>query len=374
MRPPPADEPVGLADLTVGLPGARRSAAAADLLGRYGARVVVAPAMSIRHPATDEDLVAALKPLLAEPPRFFVATTGEGMRMLFQAADALGVGDDLLSTLRRAEILARGTKAAAACRAGGLGVSWTAPSERSAEIVDHLVEAVRPGDLVAVQEHGAPLPAAEEKRLGRAGAVLVRITPYRRDPPDDPSAARRLVELVAVAGVDALLFTSAAVVAAFDDLADACGLGDVVRRRCARDVAVASGGPVCDDALADRGYRIAIRPRDSRLGLLIRSVAEQLPALATVEAPPELGPGSLRGRTARTPGGAVELDPGPALVVRRLLASYPAPVPVEVLRAETEAESVRGLRMTISRTRARLREIGWDIEAVLESGYRLTAA
>ncbi len=374
MRAPPIDEPVGLADLTVGLPGARRSAEAADLLGRYGARVIVAPAMSIRHATTDEDLVAALRPLLAEPPRFFVATTGEGMRMLFQAAEALGVGDDLLAALRRSEILARGTKAAAACRAGGLAVSWTPPSERSAEIVDHLVEIVRPGDLVAVQEHGAPLPGAEEERLRQAGAELIRIAPYRWDPPDDPPTARRLVELVAAGGVDALLYTSAAVVAAFDDLAAACGLGDAVRRRCARDVAVASVGPVCDDALADRGYRIAIRPRDSRLGLLIRSVAEQLPALATVGAPPELGPGSLRGRTARTPAGAVELSPGPALVVRRLLVSYPAPVPVEVLRAETEAESVRGLQMTISRSRARLREIGWDIEAVLKRGYRLTAA
>jgi len=369
----PSDPPA-LAELTVGLPGARRSGEAADLLGRYGARVVVGPCMSIRHATTDEDLVSALRPLLADPPRFFVATTGEGMRMLFQAAEALGVGDDLVAALRDAEVVARGTKAAAACRAGGLTVAWTPPSERSAEIVEHLVGLVRPGDVVAVQEHGAPLPLDAEAQLRRAGAEVVRVTPYRWDPPEDPAAARRLIEATAAGAVDALLFTSAAVVAAFDHLVAEGGLGEVVRRRCARDVAVASVGPVCDDALEERGYRIAIRPRDARLGLLIRSVAEQLPALATVEAPAGLGPGSLRGRTVATPRGSVELSPGAALVVRRLLDAHPAPVPVEVLRAGSDSESVRGLQMTISRIRPRLREIGWDVESVLKRGYRLSAA
>ncbi len=294
--------------------------------------------------------------------------------MLFQAVEALGVGDELVSSLRSSEVIARGTKAAAACRAGGLTVAWTPGSERSSEIVDHLLGLVEPGDVIAFQEHGAPLPAPAEESLRAAGAELVRIAPYRWERPEDVAAARRLIELTAAGGVDALLFTSAAVVAAFDGLVEEYGLGDVMRRRCERDVAVASVGPVCDDALAERGYRIAIRPRDARLGLLIRSVAEQLPTLATVGVPPPLGPATLRGRTVRTEKGSVEVSPGAGLVLRRLVEAFPRTVPVVDLLADGDSESVRGLQMTISRIRPRLAEVGWDVEAVLKRGYRLTAA
>ncbi|HYH32028.1 MAG TPA: uroporphyrinogen-III synthase, partial [Pseudonocardia sp.] len=156
MSTPPASSAAvpPLAGFTVGVTAARRAEELATMLERRGAVVQQGAALRIVPVADDIELADATRALVARPPDVTVATTGHGFRGWVEAADGWGMGEELVSALGAGTLLARGPKARGAIRASGLVDAWSAPSESSSEVLDHLLARGVDGLRIAVQLHG----------------------------------------------------------------------------------------------------------------------------------------------------------------------------------------------------------------------------
>jgi uroporphyrinogen-III synthase len=307
-----------LAGYTIALTAARRREEFGAALERRGAKVIYAPAIRIVPLADDTELRAATERCLAAPVDIVVATTGIGFRGWVDAAEAWDLADRLVSAMASATLLARGPKARGAIRAAGLREAWSPESESSSEVLTYLTErGGLAGRRVAVQLHGEPLPDMVET-LRAAGAEVIEVPVYRWVPAEDMNPVRRVVEAVAMRGVDAVAFTSAPAAASFLQTTDELGLRHAVGEAMRCTVVAACVGPVTAAPLGHAGIPCVLPPR-SRLGALVREIVEQVPA--------------RRGQTLRIAGHLVEVR-GQAAVVDDVLVPLPA-ASMALLRALT---------------------------------------
>lgn len=269
-------DPAPLAGCTVAVTAARRREELTSLLERRGADVLAAPAIRIVPSHDDDQLLAVTRSCLALAPDVVVATTGIGFRGWMEAADGWGLGEQLRACLGRAELLARGPKAKGAVRAAGLAETWSPVSEASDEVLARLLAEGVAGRRVAVQLHGEPQPGFTGA-LREAGADVVEVPVYRWVPAEDIRPLRRLVEQVVAGAVHCVTFTSAPAVASMLDVAREDGRGDALVEALSGPVLVAAVGPVTAAPL-DRLGILTVQPERARLGALVRTVVEELPA------------------------------------------------------------------------------------------------
>ncbi|WP_173401146.1 uroporphyrinogen-III synthase, partial [Arthrobacter sp. Br18] len=167
-----------LAGFRIGVTSDRRSGDLIDALERRGASVMHAPALKIAPIAEDTELLIDTRAMLASRPDLFVITTAYGMRRWFEAADAAGLGDELLDTMGQGRIYVRGPKARGAVRAAGLTDVGISADETTATLVDDLLARDLTGLTIGVQLH-AYADSVQLQRLADAGATLLTVTPYR---------------------------------------------------------------------------------------------------------------------------------------------------------------------------------------------------
>ena len=265
-----------LAGFTVAVTAARRREELSALLVRRGARVVEAPAIRIVATQDDEQLLAATRACVAEHPDVVVATTGVGFRGWMEAADRWGLGEQLRGEIARAELLARGPKAKGAVRAAGLAEAWSPDSEATDEVLARLLAEGVHGRRVAVQLHGEPLPEFTGA-LREAGADVLEVPVYRWVPAEDLAPLRRLVTQTAASAVDCVTFTSAPAVASLLATAEQEGRREQLLAALAGPVLAACVGPVTAAPLERLGVP-SVQPARARLGALVRTVVEELPA------------------------------------------------------------------------------------------------
>jgi uroporphyrinogen-III synthase len=362
-----------LAGFVVGVTAGRRAEEQAALLERRGARVLLGPVMATSYLASDERLRRATDELLAVPPRFLVLTSGIGVRAWFEAAQSWGVEEELLAALTAARVLARGPKAAAAARAAGLQVAWSAPDERMADVYAALeVEAVD-GARVAVQCYGQRDPELG-RRLAARQATVIEVQPYRWEAPADDGPARRLVEATVEGRVHAVTFTSAPATERLAWLADDMGAGQELRHALgSSQVVVACMGPVCSEAAeANLGVVDSVAPSVGRLGLLVRLLTERLQAMRREVRVGEVT-ALFQGDVVAVGGRAVQLTPLDAALTRALLARPGAVVSRRELartvwQRPTDEHTVEA---AVARLRQRLGPLGRAVETAPRRGYRL---
>ncbi|PTT22282.1 uroporphyrinogen-III synthase [Microbacterium sp. HMWF026] len=356
---------------TVLLPVDRRSGELSAALERHGARVRVAPALTIIPHVDDDELVSATRRLVADPPDVVVATTGVGFRGWMETADEAGLHDELSAVLRSARIVARGPKARGAIQQAGFEADWVAESETSAELRDFLVAEGVAGLHVAVQHHGSGADGLDEA-FEAAGARVTSLTIYRWGPPPDPEAVAASARQVARGEIDAVLFTSAPAAREWILAAErADALGGVASRARSGQVLVAAVGPITAGPLLDAGIEPLV-PDRGRLGALVRAVVTHYggvdaPLIATTAG--ALGIRSsgvvLDGRFVPVPRTGVE--------ILRALAKAPGTVVsrTELLAALSSTEaSGHAVEVAVARTREALG--GTDlIRTVYKRGYRL---
>jgi uroporphyrinogen-III synthase len=264
-----------LAGRRVGITADRRWRAQADLLENLGAEVIHGPTIRTVDLSGDEALRQATLDLIDRPPDFLVGTTGMGMTMWLEAADAWELGGPLRDALRQGRVVARGAKSTSALRRQGFEVAWQAPSETMEEVVDFLIGQGIGTARVALQlfdPGGHPSTAALAARCRE----LVEIPVYRWLMPDDAGPAERLIEAMCAGAVDAVTFTSQPAVHHLFRIAEGCGRADDLRTACNGAVLPVCVGPVCADAALAEGITRPTWPDPPRLAAMVRLVASAL--------------------------------------------------------------------------------------------------
>ncbi len=368
-------EELPLAGFTVAVTAARRRDELTNLLVRRGARVVEAPAIRIIPTHDDEQLRAVTEACITAPPDVVVATTGIGFRGWMEAADGWGLGEPLRAQLSRIELLVRGPKAKGAVRAHGLAEAWAPDSESLEEVVTHLLQEGVAGKRVAVQLHGEPLPEVVAA-LTRAGAQVVEIPVYRWVPAEDLRPLQRLVDQACSGQVDCITFTSAPAVVSLLDAATQRSRRPALLRALSNDVLAACVGPVTAAPLERLGIP-TVQPDRYRLGALVRTVVEELPARRTRVVRTGAHVLELRGHHVLVDGEAVTLTGRQSAVLSALLDAGPGRVLsrpellTRVWREETADE--HAVEMTVARLRSALGPAGKAVETVVKRGYRLAS-
>jgi uroporphyrinogen-III synthase len=356
---------------TVLLPVDRRSGELSAALERHGARVRVAPALTIIPHVDDEELIAQTRRLVGDPPDVVVATTGVGFRAWMETADEAGLHDDLSAVLERARIVARGPKARGAIQQAGFEADWVAESETAAELRDFLVAEGIDGLHVAVQHHGSGADGLDEA-FEAAGARVTSLTIYRWGPPPDPEIVAASTRQVARGEVDAVLFTSAPAAREWIVAAERADALEGVASR-ARDgrVLIAAVGPITAGPLLEAGIDPLV-PDRGRLGALVRAVVTHYggpdaPVIRTT-----VGRLGIRSSGIVLDGVFTAL-PRTGVEILRALARNPGAVVsrADLVAALSSAEaSGHAVEVAVARTREAL--AGLDlIRTVYKRGYRL---
>lgn len=360
-----------LAGFTVGITADRRAEEQAELLRRRGANVVHGPVIRTLPLGSDAALRDVTERLFREPPHYVIANTGIGMRAWFAAAESWGEGDLLVDTLGKAQVFARGPKAAAVAHTAGLEVAWRAPSERLEEVIELLLEEPLRGARIAYQEHGDDTAGSIE-RLQAAGAEVIKVPVYRWILPDDTDPAQRLIEATAAGRMHAVTFTSAPAVRNFFAIAGRMQRADDVRAMFATRVLAACVGPVCAEQAHDDQIFDPVVPTKARLGLLVRAVCDRLAARAK-----EL---RVRGHVLRVQGNAafvdgnqIDLSDREADVLQALTDRPGVVIGKQQLLREVwqGAANAHAVEVTVGRLRRRLGDVGDAVRVVPRRGYLL---
>jgi uroporphyrinogen-III synthase len=363
-------EELPLAGFTVAVTAARRREELSALLQRRGARTIEAPAIRI-IPTQDDDLLrSATEACITHPPDVVVATTGIGFRGWMEAADGWGLGEPLRLQFAAAELLVRGPKAKGAVRAAGLAEAWSPESESTDEVLTRLLGEGVVGRRVAVQLHGEPLPGFE-----RAGAIVVEVPVYRWVPAEDIRPLRRLVEQIATKQVDCVTFTSAPAVASMLTVARKDGREAALLAALRSEVLAACVGPVTAAPLQRLGIP-TVQPERARLGALVRTVVEELPARRTRAVSAGGHELQLRGHSVLVDGLPVELTARQSAVLSALVASNGNVLSrAELLKQawRDEPADEHAVEMTVARLRTALGGAGSVVQTVVKRGYRLAA-
>jgi uroporphyrinogen-III synthase len=368
-------EELPLAGFTVAVTAARRRDELTNLLVRRGARVLEAPAIRIIPTHDDDELRAVTEACITQPPDVVVATTGIGFRGWMEAADGWGLGEALRAQFARSELLVRGPKAKGAVRAHGLAEGWAPDSESMEEVVTRLLQEGVVGRRVALQLHGEPLPGVVTT-LTRAGAQVVEVPVYRWLPAEDLRPLQRLVEQACSGQVDCITFTSAPAVVSLLEVATERGKRAQLLRGLATTVLAACVGPVTAEPLERLGID-TVQPERYRLGALVRTVVEELPARRTRTVRTGDHVLALRGHSVLVDGDPVSLTSRQSGVLAALLEAGPGRVLsrpellARVWRDETADE--HAVEMTVARLRSALGPAGKAVETVVKRGYRLAS-
>jgi uroporphyrinogen-III synthase len=356
----------------IGVTADRRAAEQAELLARRGATVVHGPTISTEYLAGDEALRCATAQVIVQRPSFLVATTGIGVRAWFEAAQVWGMADDLLDALEGTRIAARGPKAAAALSSMGLQAEFTAESEQLDETLALLDPATLRGAVVAFQHFGERRADAVEA-LAACDATVLEIPVYRWRLPENDTSAARLLDGVVHGNVDAVTFTSAPAVTNFLAIAEHHGITDDVLAACNDGrVVVACIGPVCAASAHAAGFENAIAPGKGRLGLLVRSVTDELQSRRVVVrlAGHDV---TVQGRAIVVDGTVHELAPRERSLFESLLRRRGAVVSKATLLRTVwgDDSDPHAVETAIARLRRRLGPAGGAIHQVRGRGYRI---
>lgn len=268
--PQQSDAPA-MKDKTVAILESRAREQMAELVRKRGGRPFSAPALA-EAPETDPDRLRLLiHGWRSAPPSIFIFQTGVGTRAFFEAADRLGLAEDLQRMTAAALVVARGPKPAAVLRARGVRIGRAAAEPYTTrEVLAEIQDAPLGGKRVAVQRYGESnreLRAA----LEAAGAQVDEIITYRWALPGDTAPLRQLIGALGRSEIDLVAFTSAAQAANLFTVAQNCGGEDSLRRSLSQTL-VASVGPVCSAALRELGVRVDIEAAPPKLGPLIDAI------------------------------------------------------------------------------------------------------
>lgn len=251
----------------------RRAREMAELIRRYGGEPVSAPSLREVPLSENRPALELLPELEAGQIDLLLLMTGVGTRTLNQILLTQYPQERIVAALRNTQLVARGPKPIAALKELGLVPTITVPEPNTwREVLMALDAAVSVGGKrIALQEYGIPSPELV-KGLESRGATVQTIAIYRWALPEDLAPLREAIRKILRGEIELALFTNGAQVDHLFRVASEEQLGDALRRAF-KDMAIASIGPVCTEALEQFGLKPDIEPAHPKMGSLVTEVA-----------------------------------------------------------------------------------------------------
>ncbi|MEK7215081.1 MAG: uroporphyrinogen-III synthase [Chloroflexota bacterium] len=255
---------------------ARRAGDMASLITRQGGTPYPAPALKEVPLENQSEVAEFVDKLATESCSVAIFLTGVGAEALLAAAGALGRLPEVLRTLARAIVVARGPKPVAVLKRYGVRVDLVPPEPNtSRELLAQLDPLDLRGRLVALQHYGQPNVFLRDALLAK-GAQLLEVSLYGWEMPDDRGPLIAFLAEVQRGGVDAVAATSQAQVHNLFRLAGHFGQTEALRAALNQSVAVASVGPVCSRAWRELGVEVDIEPEHPKMGHLVLAIGAYL--------------------------------------------------------------------------------------------------
>jgi uroporphyrinogen-III synthase len=267
----------------------RRADEMASLIERHGGLPMRAPALREVAIEQNEAALAFARGLRAGAFDAVVLMTGTGTRALVDEvaaemdraafAAALSPGARPGGEPPAPRIIARGPKPSAALRELGVRGFITVPEPDTWREVAATLSGLGPlqGLRVAVLEHGAPSRELYEV-LAQGGARVYPVRVYKWALPEDTAPLRSALAALAEGRARIGLFTSRSQVEHAFAVAGEEGIAAAVKEQLRRGL-VGSIGPVCSDALRAEGLPPDVEPEHSKMGHLVKTVAERAAAI-----------------------------------------------------------------------------------------------
>ena len=255
----------------------RRANEAATLIRTYGGEALTAPAMREIELDSNRPVLEFAEALTAGAFDLVVFTTGTGVRSLVKIVSEHMNLSEFLDALRAVKIAARGPKSSSALRELNVPIDVVAPEPFTWRALLASMEEKFGSSLhgmnVAVQEYGTSNPelltALAEKSIS-----ITRLPVYQWALPEDLQPLREAVIALAHGHVDAVLFMNAGQVAHLFLMAERMGYTEALHEGF-RSTVIGSIGPSTTECLANYNVVRDYEPSQSRMGFLIKELAER---------------------------------------------------------------------------------------------------
>ncbi|MCA0753637.1 uroporphyrinogen-III synthase [Paenibacillus sp. N4] len=216
----------------------------------------------------EESLEEPLRRLAEQGADWIILTTGMGSDSLVNAAEKLGIKDEVLKALAGAQIATRGYKTSAFIKRMGLQAAVSDDDGTMNGLIENLSSLDFEGKRVWIQLHGEPAPELERFLKEKGAAHVEPVLPYRHVPPEE-STLRKFIDELQTAAVDAVCFTTAVQVLYLFRRAKETGQEKMLLQAFEGPVLAGAVGKVTAQALQDCGVKRIIVPELERMGALI---------------------------------------------------------------------------------------------------------
>jgi uroporphyrinogen-III synthase len=262
-----------LGGATVALFESRMATELASLVERHGGHAHAVPAvrevsLSAEHSAHAVDALARGEIDVA------VLLTGAGVVRLFEHAAESGRADAVAAGFRRATIVCRGPKPAAALRARGIAPNVLVPSPHTTDVLLAALEPIEVRGRRVLVTHAGQITAEPAATLASRGAEVTELQTYRWDLPEaDVVRLRAFVGQLGAGSIDAVAFTTQVQVHNLFQVAEQMGAEGGLREALGSRVVVAAVGPTCAEALRAHGVEPDVEPTHPKMGHMVVALA-----------------------------------------------------------------------------------------------------
>jgi uroporphyrinogen-III synthase len=265
---------------TVAVLESRMGAQLADLVTKRGGLPLHAPALAEVADVQPQAIQTLIEQWRTAPIKAAIFQTGVGTQALFGTIDTLGLADEFLRLLAQTLVIVRGPKPTGVLRGRGVRIDRRAADPfTTVEVLELLRDLDLRDARVLVQSYGEP-NGVLDTALETLGATVIEIPTYRWALPTDTRPLELLLDALSRGDVHAAMFTSASQIRNLYDFANTLKREAALVQDLNRTL-VASVGPVCSQALRDKGIRVAVEASPPKLGPLLSALETALNSAAT---------------------------------------------------------------------------------------------
>ena len=250
---------------------------AGRLIEAMGGKPYFLPTIEIKAPPDFSATMKLLDALTAGKVDFVILMSVNGVRHLLEAADSLGIKDQLRQNLRKTAIMAVGPKTAEELEKNSIRVDLI-PEKYTSE-----------GILQALQQHGASrktiyIPRTSEappelaEKLREKGSTVVELHVYESQLPHDSAISERFLKDLTNESIDAIVFSSSLGAKNFTKMLTPYITKDKLLNLINGKVTIVAIGPVTTKTLTELGLRVDVIPEKHLFEEALNALAHHLNA------------------------------------------------------------------------------------------------